>query len=217
VEIELAADADVLAITVTDHGVGLRPGEAGLVFNRFWRADPSRQRQTGGTGLGLAISLEDARLHGGWLQASGSPGRGSRFRLTLPRRRGGLIAGSPLPLRTGADALETGPMPKLDHAGHVVVPARADWLEEVDSGLDPTTVPSAGAGQRAAEAVVASVDAADPALAIPGQSAKAAAGQAPAAASSAVAAPTAAAKPGTTPAADGSVPAIGGAPKESAR
>ena len=85
VEVELAADEDVLAITVTDHGVGLRPGEAGLVFNRFWRADPSRQRQTGGTGLGLAISLEDARLHGGWLQASGAPGEGARFRLTLPR------------------------------------------------------------------------------------------------------------------------------------
>jgi two-component system sensor histidine kinase MtrB len=69
------------------------------VFNRFWRADPSRQRQTGGTGLGLAISLEDARLHGGWLQASGVPGIGARFRLTLPRTSGALVAGSPLPLR----------------------------------------------------------------------------------------------------------------------
>ena len=73
------------------------------MFNRFWRADPSRQRQTGGTGLGLAISLEDARLHGGWLQASGAPGEGARFRLTLPRQRGGLITQSPLPLRIGAD------------------------------------------------------------------------------------------------------------------
>ena len=108
VELELAADDDVLAITVTDHGVGLRPGEAGLVFNRFWRADPSRQRQTGGTGLGLAISLEDARLHGGWLQASGAPGEGARFRLTLPRHRGGLITQSPLPLRIGADRTGAG-------------------------------------------------------------------------------------------------------------
>ena len=73
-----------------DHGVGLRPGEAALVFNRFWRADPARARTTGGTGLGLAIALEDARLHGGWLQAWGEPGEGSVFRLTLPvagRRR----------------------------------------------------------------------------------------------------------------------------------
>nr|WP_240189026.1 MtrAB system histidine kinase MtrB [Nakamurella flavida] len=98
VEIDMAADADAVAVTVTDHGVGLRPGQAGLVFNRFWRADPSRQRHTGGTGLGLAISLEDAQLHGGWLQASGSPGVGARFRLTLPRRRSGQIEESPLPL-----------------------------------------------------------------------------------------------------------------------
>ncbi len=101
VDIELAASDDAIAITVTDHGVGLRPGEAGLVFNRFWRADPSRQRQTGGTGLGLAISLEDARLHGGWLQASGSPGQGARFRLTLPRTRGSMVQSSPLPLQAG--------------------------------------------------------------------------------------------------------------------
>ena len=59
-----------------------------MVFNRFWRADPARARTTGGTGLGLAISLEDARLHDGWLQAWGAPGKGSRFRLTLPRRAG---------------------------------------------------------------------------------------------------------------------------------
>ena len=67
-----------------DHGVGLKPGEEKLVFNRFWRADPSRARQTGGTGLGLSISLEDARLHGGWLEAWGAPGQGAQFRLTLP-------------------------------------------------------------------------------------------------------------------------------------
>src|SRR5690606_27026706 len=54
-----------VAVMVRDHGIGLRPGEAELVFNRFWRADPSRNRRTGGTGLGLAISQEDARLHGG--------------------------------------------------------------------------------------------------------------------------------------------------------
>lgn len=99
VEVEMAADADALAIVVTDHGVGLKPGEAGLVFNRFWRADPSRQRRTGGTGLGLAIALEDARLHGGWLQAWGNPGTGARFRLTVPRLQGFVLSASPLPLR----------------------------------------------------------------------------------------------------------------------
>ena len=73
-----------IEISVRDYGVGLRPGEAGLVFNRFWRGDPSRSRLTGGTGLGLAISLEDARLHGGWLQAWGERGQGALFRLTIP-------------------------------------------------------------------------------------------------------------------------------------
>ncbi len=87
-----------MAVTVRDHGVGLRPGEAGLVFNRFWRGDPSRSRLTGGTGLGLAISLEDARLHGGWLQAWGERGSGAQFRLTLPRQLGDELDSSPLPL-----------------------------------------------------------------------------------------------------------------------
>jgi two-component system sensor histidine kinase MtrB len=99
VEIALSGDDTAVAVTVRDHGVGLRPGEAALVFNRFWRADPARARTTGGTGLGLAISLEDARLHDGWLQAWGEPGEGSCFRLTLPRRIGTPIVESPLPLR----------------------------------------------------------------------------------------------------------------------
>ncbi len=106
VDLELASDDKVLAITVTDHGVGLKPGEAGLVFNRFWRADPSRQRQTGGTGLGLAIALEDARLHGGWLQASGAPGQGARFRLTLPLLTDTPVNSSPLALRVGGDEVD---------------------------------------------------------------------------------------------------------------
>ncbi len=94
----LAADEDAGALAVRDHGVGLKPGEQAMVFNRFWRADPARDRATGGTGLGLAIALEDARLHGGWLQAWGRPGAGAQFRLTLPRRVGAAIERSPLPL-----------------------------------------------------------------------------------------------------------------------
>ncbi|HMY09516.1 MAG TPA: ATP-binding protein, partial [Marmoricola sp.] len=83
---------------VRDRGVGLKPGQAALVFNRFWRADPARARTTGGTGLGLAISLEDARLHSGWLQAWGAPGAGAQFRLTLPKQAGQKVTHSPLPL-----------------------------------------------------------------------------------------------------------------------
>ncbi|MEE6257282.1 MtrAB system histidine kinase MtrB [Plantactinospora sonchi] len=98
VEVVLGADETAVAVTVRDHGVGLKPGEEKLVFNRFWRADPSRARQTGGTGLGLSISLEDARLHGGWLEAWGAPGAGAQFRLTLPTRAGDRLTSSPLRL-----------------------------------------------------------------------------------------------------------------------
>ncbi len=92
------ANDEAAALAVRDHGVGLKPGEAAMVFNRFWRADPARARTSGGTGLGLSISLEDAHLHGGWLQAWGEPGRGAQFRLTLPRRAGDPLTTSPLPL-----------------------------------------------------------------------------------------------------------------------
>jgi two-component system, OmpR family, sensor histidine kinase MtrB len=104
VVVTTAIDSDAVAVSVRDYGVGLRPGEEHKVFDRFWRADPARARTTGGTGLGLAISLEDARLHGGWLQAWGEPGKGSVFRLTLPRVAGQALAGSPLPL--GPDEAE---------------------------------------------------------------------------------------------------------------
>jgi two-component system sensor histidine kinase MtrB len=98
VTVRVGADDTSVAVTVRDQGVGLRPGEAALVFNRFWRGDPSRSRLTGGTGLGLAISLEDVRLHHGWLQAWGARGRGAVFRMTLPRVAGGQLSSSPLPL-----------------------------------------------------------------------------------------------------------------------
>ncbi len=98
IDVLVAATDHAAALAVRDHGVGLREAEAQMVFNRFWRADPARARTTGGTGLGLSISLEDARLHGGWLQAWGEPGGGAQFRLTLPRRAGDPLEASPLPL-----------------------------------------------------------------------------------------------------------------------
>lgn len=103
VVVTTAADEHAVAVSVRDHGVGLKPGESALVFNRFWRADPARARTLGGTGLGLAIASEDVRLHGGWLQAWGEPGQGSCFRLTLPREAGGELPCSPLPLRPEQD------------------------------------------------------------------------------------------------------------------
>ena len=99
IRISTAYDEDAAAVAVRDHGVGFRAEEAEMVFSRFWRADPARARTTGGTGLGLSIALEDARLHGGRLDAWGSPGDGAYFRLTLPRRPDVTLTGSPLPAR----------------------------------------------------------------------------------------------------------------------
>jgi two-component system sensor histidine kinase MtrB len=84
VQIE-ASDHDV-AVGVRDYGIGLDESALTRVFDRFWRADPSRARTRGGTGLGLSIALEDARLHNGELEAWGRPGRGAHFVVTLPRR-----------------------------------------------------------------------------------------------------------------------------------
>jgi len=107
VTVRVGADDEAVALAVRDRGVGLKPGEAALVFNRFWRADPARARSVGGTGLGLSIALEDARLHGGWLQAWGEPGAGSNFVLTLPRSAGQETMTFPLPLDpTESEALE---------------------------------------------------------------------------------------------------------------
>jgi two-component system sensor histidine kinase MtrB len=96
--IHVDSDANAVGIAVRDYGVGMTSAAMDRVFDRFWRADPSRQRTTGGTGLGLAIALEDAALHGGWLEVWSAPGEGSCFRLTLPRTRGAILMSSPLEL-----------------------------------------------------------------------------------------------------------------------
>jgi hypothetical protein len=146
VVVTVAADRDAVAIAVQDHGVGFGPGEEQLVFDRFWRADPARARTTGGTGLGLAIALEDARLHRGWLQAWGERGKGSVFRLTLPRTVGQELAGSPLPLgpdevdmaaagdgAEGPDAVDGIGFSLDDVAVHL-----GGTLDGVDGGLEDT-------------------------------------------------------------------------------
>lgn len=98
VDVTVAASDISVSLLVRDYGVGMNSRDVRRVFNRFWRADPARARTTGGTGLGLSISLEDARLHGGFLEAWGSPGEGSAFRLTLPRTPGAALDSSPIPL-----------------------------------------------------------------------------------------------------------------------
>lgn len=140
VVVKLAAAGGAVAVAVRDYGVGLKPGEATRVFSRFWRADPARARTTGGTGLGLSIALEDARLHGGWLQAWGEPGGGSQFRLTLPRTADEPLRGSPIPLEPKDSRRNRG----LDDAG----------LQRGGDGEKRATVPvnRSGADDRAQSA-----------------------------------------------------------------
>ncbi|MFC7402028.1 MtrAB system histidine kinase MtrB [Citricoccus sp. GCM10030269] len=99
VDVIVGADEDSVAVVVRDHGIGMSQEQASRVFDRFWRADPARARSTGGSGLGLSIAAEDTRLHNGRLDAWGELGRGSAFRLTIPRRSGDTVGeGSPLDL-----------------------------------------------------------------------------------------------------------------------
>jgi two-component system sensor histidine kinase MtrB len=88
IELTLRVNESAVSVSVRDYGVGLTPQHIERVFDRFWRADPSRSRIRGGTGLGLSIAREDAELHGGGIKVWGEIGRGSNFVLTLPRVHG---------------------------------------------------------------------------------------------------------------------------------
>ncbi|MGW2662166.1 MtrAB system histidine kinase MtrB [Nocardia tengchongensis] len=139
-------DANAVAIVVRDQGVGLRPGEEKLVFNRFWRSDPSRMRRSGGTGLGLSISVEDANLHEGKLEAWGEIGVGASFRLTLPLVRGRKLGPSPLSLEPPKFRGAVSPEQlALDIAGSDAAPATdpaAAALESAPTATEPGTTGS---------------------------------------------------------------------------
>ncbi|NJN16572.1 MAG: HAMP domain-containing histidine kinase [Oscillochloris sp.] len=73
-----------IRFTVDDTGNGIAPADVPHVFERFYRADKGRARETGGSGLGLAITAQLARLQGGTIGVSSEPGQGARFWFTLP-------------------------------------------------------------------------------------------------------------------------------------
>lgn len=97
------SNQNAVALGVRDYGLGMSSTDSERVFDRFWRADPSRKRTIGGTGLGLSIALGDARLHGGTLSVWSELGRGTNFVLTLPRQGGALGATSPIAVDPGDD------------------------------------------------------------------------------------------------------------------
>ncbi len=154
-------EANAVAVVVRDQGVGLRPGEEKLVFNRFWRSDPSRMRRSGGTGLGLSISVEDANLHEGKLEAWGEAGIGASFRLTLPLVRGKKLGPSPLPLEPARKSMRlVEPEPSVESEKAPPVAAEPDeatydstasgaaqGTSAVPQGADPGSSDPAGAQQ----------------------------------------------------------------------
>ncbi|MDP9428576.1 MAG: HAMP domain-containing histidine kinase [Actinomycetota bacterium] len=78
-------DGGVVVLRVADQGPGMAPEDAARVFERFYRADPSRARTAGGTGLGLAIVSALVAAHGGTVHLDTAPGRGAAFTVRLPR------------------------------------------------------------------------------------------------------------------------------------
>jgi two-component system sensor histidine kinase SenX3 len=84
VGIGLRKKRGVAEIAVTDNGIGMTPEQQERIFERFYRVDPSRSRQTGGTGLGLSIVKHVAASHLGDIQVFSRPGLGSTFTLRLP-------------------------------------------------------------------------------------------------------------------------------------
>jgi two-component system sensor histidine kinase MtrB len=106
VKVVVAQSEHEIGVGVRDYGIGFSEREGDRLFDRFWRADPSRSRLRGGTGLGLAIALEDAQLHEGTLKAWGRPHQGAHFVLTLPKSPGIPISTDPIPV-IPADAPST--------------------------------------------------------------------------------------------------------------
>jgi len=82
---QLPEDTRICVFEVADDGPGVTPAAADRVFERFYRADPSRSRDQGGSGLGLAIASTITEGHGGRLELESRPGEGSVFRCVLPR------------------------------------------------------------------------------------------------------------------------------------
>jgi two-component system OmpR family sensor kinase len=84
VTVRVAPDGKDVVLEVADAGPGMTPDQAGRVFDRFYRADPARGRQTGGSGLGLAVADAIVAAHGGAIDVDTAPGMGTTFRVRLP-------------------------------------------------------------------------------------------------------------------------------------
>jgi signal transduction histidine kinase len=88
VAVKASQQNGAVQVAIVDTGEGIAPDDLPQVFERFWRADPSRARDDplgGGTGLGLSVAQSLVEAQGGRISAESQPGQGSTFRFTLPR------------------------------------------------------------------------------------------------------------------------------------
>lgn len=102
VGVGVSSEDGLVSIAVVDQGIGISAAEQSRVFERFYRVDPARSRDTGGTGLGLSIVKHVAADHGGDVSIWSEPGRGSTFTLRIPAAHVPAPAETPTPSDAGA-------------------------------------------------------------------------------------------------------------------
>lgn len=84
VKMEIMRDLGHILVRITDTGIGIPKDEVQKIFDRFYRVDKARARDTGGTGLGLSIAMDAVKLHGGYIEVSSEEEKGSTFTIVLP-------------------------------------------------------------------------------------------------------------------------------------
>ena len=84
IKVRVKRGETMASIAVQDTGIGLTPEEARMVFQRFWRADSGRDRESGGLGIGLTVVKQIVDRHDGWVQVEGRKGEGACFTIHIP-------------------------------------------------------------------------------------------------------------------------------------
>jgi two-component system phosphate regulon sensor histidine kinase PhoR len=84
VAVRIFREDECIGVAIADTGIGISPDHLPRIFERFYRVDRSRSRQSGGCGLGLSIAEHIVQLHGGRIEVQSSLGKGSAFTVRLP-------------------------------------------------------------------------------------------------------------------------------------